>query len=109
MNPDPTFSPEAKSQLARLYNAVLTGGAFESRLLRHLGLDRDIATDPLRQFGYDQVGVPATRLYGLLTDPNVRVVGATQLPRVVRACVSRGEIGGAIQIEDLVFDPPLGE
>lgn len=109
MHPDPTFSPGAKNQLARLYNAVLTGEVSRADYFAILAWIDDSLIASLRQLGFDTVGVPATRLYGLLTDPTMRVVAVSHLPRTVRAFVSRREIDGAVQVEDLVFAPPFGE
>ena len=109
MNPDPTYSWEAKNQLARLYNAVLTGGVSKADYFVILAWIDDSLIALLRESGFDNIGVPARRLFGFRTDPTLRVVSASHLPRVVRAFVSRSEIDGAIRIEDLVFVPDFGE
>jgi len=108
MNPDPTFSWEAKNQPARLFDAVLTGAVPRVDYIAILAWIDDSLIAPLRESGFDNTGVPATRLFGFRTDPTLRVVSASHLPRVVRALVSRSEVGGAIQIEDLVFVPDFG-
>ena len=105
----PRFSLEAKKQLAKLRLALETREITRS--------EYQIIADWLENYVYLQLntspfskfGSCATRLYGTMTNPLVRTVSATHLPRMVRIVVTQDEATQEVMIADIVFMPPFGE
>ena len=104
----PRFSPEARNQLARLYNAALSG-RLPMREYRAILEWLERSVEPLSRMRFEEVGVPGTRLFGVLVNPSVRIIHATQLPRDVRILVRRDESPDDVLIADIDFDTSFGD